>query len=294
MYRLIGRLIDNYPPYEETIEYDQEYLEHQRSRGARFWATFADGGNSPVFEEDEELDPNDHIVSIKRRPLEADEMFWQLGGLRDFDPTYLALHEASSEGADIVASKIPVFSIEQSEHELCELLTPFHETEINSEKYVSIWSLFTIKEPNGNTRETHWQSFAVVANEQDMLDSLKDKKKLSSDSSYTPESLHVYSRETGGYLASRLDNEFRIRDMGEDRDLLAPISVGYLWEPIRDGANDSGESRRIQNPSYDLAQHLGLVQDEPGVWKSNGTTVCIEKKKINRWRVSLYQERVAS
>ena len=59
-----------------------------------------------------------------------------------------------------------------------------------------------------------------------------------------------------GYLASRLDNEFRIRDMGEDRDLLAPISVGYLWEPIRDGANDSGESRRIQNPSYDLAQHL--------------------------------------
>ena len=32
-----------------------------------------------------------------------------------------------------------------------------------------------------------------------------------------------------------------------------------------------------KNPSYDLAQHLGLVQDEPGVWKSNGTTVCIEK-----------------
>lgn len=277
MYRLIGRLVDNYPPYEEKIEYDQEYLEHQRSRGARFWTTFADGGNSPVFEEDEELDPNDHIVSIERRPLEADEMFWQLGGLRDFDPTYLALHEASSEGAGIVASKIPDFSIEQSEHELCELLTPFHETEINSEKYVSIWSLFTIKEPNGNTRETHWQSFAVVAGEQDMLNSLKDKKKLSSDSSYTPETLHVYSRETGGYLASRLDNEFRIRDMGEDRDLLAPISVGYLWEPIRDGANDSGESRRIQNPSYDLAQHLGLVQDEPGVWKSNGTTVCIEK-----------------
>ena len=59
-------------------------------------------------------------------------MFWQLRGLRDFDPTYLALHEASSEGAGIVASKIPDFSIEQSEHELCELLTPFHETEINS------------------------------------------------------------------------------------------------------------------------------------------------------------------
>lgn len=282
MYRLIGRLIDNYPPFEEKIKYDQEYLNYQRNRGARFRAAFEskDGCpviNYPVFNEDKEPDPNDHIVEIERRPLEADEMFWELEGLRDFDPTYLAPHKVGSEGADTIAAILPSFSIDQSEKELCELLTPFHEIEIDGNRYISIWSLFTIKEPSSTARETHWQSFAVVADESNMLNSLKDRKKLASDSSHTPETLKVYSREMGGYLASRLDNEFRARDASEDEDALVPLSIGYLWEPVRDGTNDSRESVHIQNPSYDLIRSLNLIQDKSGVWKSGDTTVCIEK-----------------
>ncbi|MGO5249749.1 SMEK domain-containing protein [Atopobiaceae bacterium LCP21S3_F11] len=277
MHRLIGRLIDNYPPYEERIKYDQVYLDYQHNKGARFWAALESEGDYPAIDEEEELNPDDYIIDVKRRPLEADEMFWELESLRDFDPTYLALHKISSEGASVVASELSSFSINQSNAELCELLIPFHETKINGDKYISIWSLFTMKEPNNTARETHWQSFAVAASESDMLNSLKDKKKLAVGSNHTPETMKVYSRETGGYLASRLDNEFRVRDLGEDGETLVPLSVGYLWEPVRDGTNDSGESARIQNPSYDLIRSLDLTQAESGVWKSGDTTVCIEK-----------------
>ena len=277
MYRLIGRLIDNYPPFEEKIEYDLEYLEYQHSRGACLWAALESGGGYPDIDESEELNPEDFIINIERRPLETDEVFWELESLRDFDPTYLALHKVGSEGASVVAEELLSFSIDQSDAKLRELLAPLHEALIDGDKYISIWSLFTIKEPNNTTRETHWQSFAVVASESDMLNSLKDKKKLAAGSNHAPETMKVYSRETGGCLALRLDNEFRVRDLGEDGDVLVPLSVGYLWEPVRDGTNDSGESARIQNPSYDLIRSLDLTQAESGVWKSGDTIVCIEK-----------------
>ena len=151
MYRLIGRLVDNYPPYEEksnmtrntsSTNAAEERVSGQHSQTA-VTVLFSRNGRSWT--------PMISIVSIERRPLEADEMFCNLEVYATLI-LRLALHEASSEGAGIVASRFR-FSIEQSEYELCESVVPFHETEINSEKYVSIWSLFTIKEPNGNTRE---------------------------------------------------------------------------------------------------------------------------------------------
>lgn len=276
MHRLIGRLVDNYPPYEESVVYDQEYRDYQYTRSLRFREAF-EQRNYFLDDEEAEMDPSEHIVEAVRRPLEADEMFWELEGLRDLDPTYLKTDNPSYDNASEALTVIHARRGIDSMEELYADLAPLHSREINNENFVAIWTLINIKDPNDSTKETHWQSFAGAIGKSHVEKLLSEKKSLMSEVSHSPETLHLYCRETGGCYASVQDAAFRDRDRDGEKPRLSPLSIGYLWEPVRDGTNMDGESARVQRPSDEMIDKLGLTQTDIGIWEASGAVACFEE-----------------
>ena len=98
-----------------------------------------------------------------------------------------------------------------------------------------------------------------------------------SEVSHSPETLHLYCRETGGCYASVQDAAFRDRDRDGEKPRLSPLSIGYLWEPVRDGTNMDGESARVQRPSDEMIDKLGLTQTDIGIWEASGAVACFEE-----------------
>lgn len=277
LHRLIGRLIDNFPPYEEIVTYDQEYLDYRHKLSIERLEAIQKGDYSQ-FSNDSEMNASDHILDVKRRYLEADEMFWELENLRDIDPTYLKTGVALQNAANQQLEELYGFSNDMSLEKRCEALKPLHECSVNKEEYVVLWALVNIKNPNEKTKEVHWQSFSNIIKKSNLETVLADRNSLQDSASHMPETFHVYCREKGSFFGSKLDEAFRKRDNGDNTPLMEPLSVGYLWEPVRDGSHSDNESISIQYPSNKLIERMNLVQSEIGVWKSGDEIVCFEER----------------
>jgi hypothetical protein len=282
MHRMIARLLDNYPPYREEVLYDDEYNVYQKKRSALFMEAFrAKGGGYPSgVDLGPELDASEHVVSLTKIPLSAEEVFNDLAYIRDIDPTYLFPDaESATEVEWLIAGSLSALSGDDSfdEMTLKPVLDEVYTEERFGRSFTPLYAIVTKKNVSERTSEVHLNSGACFIKAADLVGFL-EKYQGKNGNDIMSQSVHsIYTHEFCSGFALDMEQEFRLHEMPEEEKQAIPATMEYLWEPVEDGSLD-GETACLQQPCKDFVDCLGLVQNPSGTWKSeSGETVRINE-----------------
>lgn len=275
-FRLLARLVDNYPPYKEEFEYDDEYRAAEDEAAKRFEIALKTGDFESFGRN--ELDPRQHVVSTKRNYLTQEEVFYELEHVRDIDPTHILPPVKNDKKSGYVADALRELSgtAEYDRSSIGSSLMELHETIIDGVAYVLLWTRTNIKSPNETAREVHWETSAgFVPNS--LADGLLSNYNGShGNDCLSGETIHIYCREFNASRAFDLDQGFRAMERGDEPNIVTAASFGYMWEPVDDGSALDNESVFIQYPSIELCDAFSLRQDDLGSWTDGNRIVCYE------------------
>lgn len=300
MFRLIARLLDNYPPFHEEHTYDNEYNSYCERRSELFRARFLNRGkdgtesmqdsdvNDPVDPFDyfaelsslPEMTPDEHITSTTRTPIDAPELFNELSPLRDIDPT--VLHPATykpDHATDVMPEALLNLSgdIVYDESAIGEVLDATRVIERNGTRYVPLSIIATRKNTSATTSEVHLDSacgFVSPDRRDPFLSSYGGKN---GSDLFSIDTYYVYQREFYRSHAYALWRDFVDSERSTEKRIAPAAITDYIWESSYDRSQDD-EVSRFFSPSQELVAYLNLVQGECGTWINNkGEVVCLNE-----------------
>lgn len=275
-YRLLARLVDNFPPYKEEFVYDDEYNAAADEAVKRFEAAMK-LGDFTYFKRNE-LNPREHVVSTNRIFLTQEEVFYELERVRDIDPTHILPPTADEQESGYVAEALCKLSgaREYDWNSICSSLAGLHETIIDDVVYVLLWTRTNIKSPNETAKEVHWEMSAGFVPQNLANDLFSNYSGSHGYDCLSSETIHIYCREFNASRAFDLDRGFHAMEREGEPDKVKAASFGYMWEPVGDGSALDNESVLIQYPSIELCDAFSLRQDDLGSWTDGNRIVCYE------------------
>ncbi|WP_040324504.1 SMEK domain-containing protein [Lancefieldella rimae] len=281
MFRLLARLVDNYPPYRVEIEYDDKYKAVVAENARKFNFALQTGEFRHL--EREEIGPDQYVVSRKKIYLPPEEVFYELEWSRDIDPTNIFPPNDKPLDEGCIASSLRNLNatVEYDQGNIGSYLIDLHEVVIEEELYVVLWTRTNIKALNETASEVYWEASAGFVFVDDVDALMQDYDRSLNHDLFAGDTLHIYCREFNAGAAFELDQRFRESECAEDLERVRPASLGYMWEPVRDGSAINGESVFIQYPSAELCKGFSLNQADRGVWSDGEKVVCMEKAYAN-------------
>ena len=274
LHRLMARLLDNYEPYVEQFEYDEEYRQYQRYQSAQLQA-FINRRYGPTpdtgfkdFKRLERLDSEKHIVKRTKTLIEASEVFSSLLYMRDIDPTYLEAPQKSfSKAKNFVA--VPYLTSLSGDSTfdgsaLAQIITAIGGQSDNN-RYVVLSTLFTRKHCSQRTSEVHLNMCSGFLKRSDFDAFRKDYLGVGGSDVLSQERYHIYAYEFGGSYVLLEDDAIRLDEQEDFERLVIPASVEYIWESVSDCSLGENLVSRIQ-PCQQLIDYFDLKQLKPGRW----------------------------
>ena len=297
MFRLIARLLDNYPPFHEAHTYDDEYNSYCERRSELFRSKFLNWNRNGAesnrgSDVNETLDPFDyfselstlpemapdeHITSTTRTYIEAPELFNELSPLRDIDPT--VLHPAGNQ-SDVAGDVMPEAllglpgDIAYDVSSIGEILDATRVVVRDGARYVPLSMIVTRRDVSASTSEVHLDSACgFVASDQ--IDAfLSDYKGKDGSDILSIDTFYVYQREFYGGSAYALWRDFVDSERSSEGRIASAAITDYVWEPSYD-RSQGDEVSRFCNPSQELVAYLSLTQGECGTWVNDrGEVIC--------------------
>jgi len=280
-FRLLARLIDNYPPYREDRTYDQEYEEYLTKRMEAFSEACAREGGFPLdFHFEPELDPEEHVESVCRVPLKDFEIFNELSAVRDIDPSFICPDASGMASNDeVLAPELSLLNAKliYGEAELKEAFDQIEHVIRDGRRFFPLSLIVTKKETMPETAEVHLNSNCGFVRSDDAERFIEFYKAEFGLSALSPDPLFVYAHEYCGGFGYRFYEELRNSELCEEERLVTPASYEYVWEPPYDGSLHGGVARLLV-PSREFIEFFGLNQLPTGVWVGEGgKTVCINE-----------------
>lgn len=274
LHRLMARLLDNYEPFIEQIEYDEEYCQYQRHQSAQLWA-FINGEYGPIpnadyedFKQLERLEPEMHIARRTKTLVEASEVFNSLLYLRDIDPTYLEIPQKNCTTIkDLVAVEHLVPLSGDSTFDGTTLAPIFAAIRGKSynDRYTVLSTLLTRKHCSQRTSEVHLNMCSGFLKRSDFDAFRKDYLGVGGSDVLSQERHYVYAYEFGKSYVLQQDDTIRFNEQDAFEKLVIPASVEYFWESVTDYSLDGNSVSQIQ-PCQQLVDYFDLKQIKPGWW----------------------------
>ena len=268
-YRLLARLIDNYPPYREYKTYDQEYEDYRSRRLKAFNEAFRCAGGFPVdFSFEPELNPKEHISDIRRMPLESYEVFNELSFVRDIDPTYICPAASNTMRTEkTIAPDLSNLSGADcfNESKLKDVFDSVESVPRDNKSFFPLSLIVTKNEVSSETKEVHLNSSCGFVRIEDIDRFLEAYEGKTGDDVLSFDTYSVYAQEHCEGFGYQFYQALRNSELGEKEALASPASSEYIWEPPKDASLD-GEVARFLAPAQDFIEYFSLTQLPVGVW----------------------------
>jgi len=312
MFRLIARLLDNYPPFHEEHTYDDEYNSYRKRRSELFREEFLNWSvvstqserSSDARETERLLDyfsqlsslpemtPDKHITSTTRTLIDAPELFNELSPLRDIDPTVLHYALNQSDALDPIMPGALLGlpgDIAYDGPTIGEVLDTTRVIERDGTRYVPLSIIVTRKNTSATTSEVHLDSACgfIPPDQADAF--LRDYGGKNGSDLFSIDTYYVYQREFYRCHACTLWRDFVDSERSNEDQIASVAITDYVWESSYD-RSQIDEVSRFCNPSQQLVAYLNLTQGECGTWVNDGGEVICRSESSASGRQLIIRE----
>jgi len=278
-HELLAKLSDNYSIYEEEVEYSVEYNSYLEEKQDALWRFItqekSDSGVRDDVVETEELNPDEHIINIKRTMVPFNGPWEPF--VRDIDCTLL-INKKMTRDKFLVNYNIPEQPSKEWTLTNIEInnVANLFEIMFEGECFISLAHLYVNKRENGSKYGDR-DEFAV-----------KTKAVFVKKDSFDEYILTKIKRKGGNGVPWRMSHKSfsyehfwhpSFADMVNqdelDNDELYEIDSvwDYLWENQFDYSTDESSSISYLMPSAELVSYFKLEQDQEGVWRDSSNKI---------------------
>lgn len=278
MHRLLARLIDNFPPYQETKVYDPEIVNRRNMEIKSYCQQIFETHCYPPLPLSLSCTLDEqHIITREQRKLEDYELFNELSYVRDFDPTYIpdrsALPHHSEQRISFMFADLYQINETNLETFLKQLFDRIDETVLNDNNFTSLSFIMTEK-ISKTSADTIFFSSKLAFIQADDYETFESYYREQFDSSLLRPEIYnsVYIQEFCNGIGFKLYNKLRTSELSERESLVTPASYEYIWE---DSSDPSENTRSLFVPSPELINFFKLRQLPIGTWiNDDHITIC--------------------
>lgn len=291
MFKLIARLVDNYPPYTEKKVFTTEYIEYRDSKAAKLFAILSDNDvTSSELEEDSRFDnEEDFVISAEKNYLSNAEITSILIDLRNIDPSFIwkeanpptpcqlmPNYFASIDGQEDWAKGSFIYS-DLENHRIFKN---------NDRQYISLYTYVSQKKGTESRRgycdeSLTWSSAACFMRQEDIPAFNESYLSINGGSAPTTHFFHCFLYDHFDGLAYKSQMSLHEKERSKELPEFSYATQEYFWEAYNDSSLGEEASVDIMLPSEDLTRYFNLCQVGRGRWvDSNGDTICFDSNSL--------------